>query len=308
MEIIYLKGQNVNIDEPVCSAIGFFDGLHIGHMALVDEVISVAHKYNYKKALMTFDHYPLYVLGMMQEEKVLTSMDDRIQILENKGIDYLFVIEFTKEVAALSPQLFIQRYLLNCHIQHVVCGFDFRFGGHNEGNAQTLKDCQDLQTSVVDEVLYKDEKISSSRIRYLLENGQMHDMNALLGRKYTISGLVIKGRQIGHSIGFPTANIDYGSYFLPCNGVYVVKVYIGDKVYLGMCNIGFNPTFTALDKQSLEVNILDFCQDIYGENVVVEFYEMIRSEKPFDSKDDLIKQLKTDQDYVRKYFEKTIFD
>lgn len=308
MEVIYLKGQNVDINEPVCSAIGFFDGLHIGHMALVDEVISVAHKYNYKKALMTFDHYPLFVLGMMKEEKVLTSMDDRIHILEDKGIDYLFVIEFTKEVAALSPQLFIQRYLLNCHIQHVVCGFDFRFGGHNEGNAQTLIDCQCLHTTVVDEVLYKNEKISSSRIRCLLENGQMKDMNALLGRKYTISGIVIKGRQIGRSIGFPTANIDYGAYFLPCNGVYVVKVYIDGQAYLGMCNIGFNPTFTALDKQSLEVNILDFYRDIYGRNIVVEFYEMIRSEKPFDSKDDLIKQLKTDQNYVRKYFEKTILD
>lgn len=303
MDVIYLKGQKMSIEEPICSAIGFFDGLHVGHMALVDEVIKVSQEKGYKQALMTFDHYPLYVLGKISEERYLTSMDDRIRILEEKGLDYLFVIEFTKEVAALSPEDFIQRYLIDCHVKHVVCGFDFRFGSRNLGDVKTLQQCPFLDVSIIEEVIYDGEKISSSRIRQTLEDGNISDMNELLGHPYTIRGKVIHGRRIGHSIGFPTANIDYQSYFLPCGGVYVVKTYIFGKCYLGMCNIGYNPTFTVLDKPSLEVNILDFDEDIYGQEIAVEFYCLIRKEQAFASQEDLIQQLTKDQMYVRKYFE-----
>lgn len=303
MEVIYLKGQKVNIDEPVCSAIGFFDGLHVGHMALVEEVMKVSREKGYKQALMTFDHYPLYVLGKISEERYLTSMEDRIRILEEKGLDYLFVISFTKEVAALSPEDFIQRYLIDCHVKHVVCGFDFRFGNRNLGDVKTLQSCASLDVSMIEEVIYKGEKISSSRIRQILEDGNMEDMNALLGHPYTMRGKVIHGRRIGHLIGFPTANIDYQSYFLPCGGVYAVKTYVRGQCYLGMCNIGYNPTFTVLEKSSVEVNILDFHEDIYGEEIAVEFYCLIRKEQAFATKDDLVQQLMSDQMFVRKYFE-----
>lgn len=304
MEIIYLCGRKVNIQEPVCSAIGFFDGLHIGHMALVHKVKEVAKEKNYKTALMTFDHHPLYVLGKISEEKYMTSMEDRIHILEKENIDYLFVIEFNKEVAHLSPEDFIERYLLSSHICHVVCGFDFRFGDRNKGDALTLQQCPHLDVSVVEEVIYLGEKISSTRIREILENGRLHEMNHLLGRHYCISGKVIRGRHIGHSNGFPTANVDYASYFLPQRGVYVVKFYVHKEAYMGMCNIGYNPTYKALDKLSLEVNILDFNDDIYDQDVIVEFYEMIRPEKSFSSQEELIQQLIHDKDYVRYFFQK----
>lgn len=303
METIYLKGQQLNFDEAICSAIGFFDGLHIGHMALVNKVLSVSKKMGYKSALMTFDHHPLFVLGRVQEEKYLTSMKDRQEILEKLGIDYLFVIEFTKEVAALSPQDFICKYLIQNHIQHVVCGFDFRFGNHNIGDVQTLQSCTSFQTSVIHEILYKNEKISSSRIRQCLDEGHIEEINALLGRRYCIKGTVVQGRQIGHTIGFPTANVDYQSYFLPHNGVYAVKVYVHHKWYMGMCNIGYNPTFTALKKQSLEVYILDFYENIYGEEMIVEFYTMTRLEKTFSSKDELVNQLNQDQQDIREYLQ-----
>ena len=302
MEIVYLKGQKVNMSEPVCSAIGFFDGLHLGHMALVNEVIKVGNEKGYKKALMTFDHYPLFVLGKISEEKYLTSMKDRQCILSQMDIDYLFVIEFTKATASLSPQDFIDKYLINCHIQHVVCGFDFRFGKKNAGTPETLQQQDNLDVSVIDEVIYKGEKISSTRIRNHLIDGQIDDLNELLGRQYSISGEVIQGRRIGHSIGFPTANVDYQSYILPCGGVYAVKVYIDNQEYVGMCNIGYNPTFKALDKPSLEVNIFDFDDDIYHQKIIVEFYHLIRKEKQFSSKDELIQQLNQDKDYVKQYF------
>lgn len=304
MKVIYLKEhENIQICEPIVAALGFFDGLHVGHMALVNEVERVAQEKNYRKALMTFDHYPLYVLGKIKEEHYLTSLLDRQKILEERGFDYLFVIEFTKNVSALSPDAFIQKYLINCGVRHVVCGFDFRFGCQNLGTTQTLLENKNFDTSIIDEVIYKGEKISSSRIRQHLKDGRMKDLNELLGRRYTIHGQVIHGRRIGHQLGFPTANIDYGSYFLPCGGVYAVKVYVQENCYMGMCNIGYNPTFHALKKASLEVNILDFDEDIYGQEVFVEFYELIRKEQTFPSKEALVHQLQHDCQYVRKYFE-----
>lgn len=303
MEIIYLNGQKVNIDEPVCSAVGFFDGLHKGHMALVNEVIRVAKQKHYKTALMTFDHHPLFVLGKLKEERYITTMEDRQEILEKLGIDYLLIIEFNQEVASLLPQDFIQNYIYHCHIQHIVCGFDFHFGQKNKGSYHDFEKCPYVDVSVIDEVEYQGEKISSTRIRSLLEQGQIDEMNEILGRHYRVKGRVIRGRQIGHSIGFPTANIDYNAYFLPKRGVYAVKLYWNHQDYLGMCNIGLNPTFTALDKPSLEVHIFDFHQDIYDEDVIIEFYRKMRDEVHFQKKEELILQLRKDQKQIQDFFQ-----
>ena len=148
----------------------------------------------------------------------------------------------------------------------------------------------------------KNEKISSTRIRKLLELGSLEDIPMLLGHPYCISGKVVAGRHIGHSIGFPTANVDYHSYLLPKRGVYAVRFYVGNQVYMGMCNIGYNPTFTALNHTSLEVYILDFNENIYDQKVKVEFYTMIRLETSFETKEKLIQQLTLDEKYVRLYF------
>lgn len=302
MKVIYLDKNDAQLNEAICSAIGFFDGLHLGHMALVNEVLKISQEKKLKSALMTFDHYPLYILGKITEEKSLTTMEDRIQILESLGFDYLLVIHFTRDVASLKPQDFIQQFIIQNHIVHLVCGFDFRFGHFNQGNVNTLKSCKQMEISVIDEVIYMGEKISSSRIRQCLDLGNIRQLKELLGRYYTIQGQVIKGRQIGRSIGFPTANVNFGSYYLPVNGVYIVKIYVKNQWYMGMCNIGYNPTFEALTKKSLEVYILDFDEDIYYQNVIVEFYDMIRHEKPFQNKEGLIQQLTHDQNKVREYF------
>ena len=307
MEIIYLDGQQLNMPASICSAIGFFDGLHLGHMALVDEVKRVSKQMGYKSALMTFDHHPLFVLGRITQEKYISSMEDRIEILNKEGIDYLFVIRFTKEVAALSPDAFIENYLVNLNIRHVVCGFDFRFGSRNSGSGETLiKYNPDiLKVSIIDEVIFENEKISSTRIRNCLDEGHVEELNSLLNRHYAINGHVIGGKKIGREMGFPTANIDYGSYYLPQNGVYAVKVYLDDKEYLGMCNIGYNPTFHLIDKRSLEVHIFDFDENIYDKHVSVEFYKKTRNEKKFSNKDELMNQLSSDKTTILEYFSKT---
>lgn len=307
MEVIYLDGSLYEFNEPISCAIGFFDGIHLGHRQLIDKVIEVSSQKGYRKALMTFDHYPMYVLGKVKEEHCLTTIQDRQYLLEQLGFDYLFVIQFTKDVANISPEEFIRKYITSCHIKHLVCGFDFRFGKSNQGTVDFLRQQSEFDIDVIEEVLYRGEKISSTRIRHVLEEGNIDHVTALLGRCYSIQGCVIKGRHIGHTIGFPTANIDFQSYYLPHNGVYAVKVYRRNKVYIGMCNIGYNPTFEALDKRSLEVNIFDFDEDIYGEILRVEFCHMIRLERAFASKGDLVDQLKQDKQYVINYFEKMSF-
>lgn len=307
MEVIYLDGQQLNISDAICSAIGFFDGLHLGHMALVDEVKKVSKEKGYKTALMTFDHHPLFVLGRITQEKYISSMEDRIEILSQEDIDYLFVIKFTKEIAGLSPENFIENYLVNLNIRHVVCGFDFRFGSRNSGNGDTLINYNPkiLNVSVIDEVIYKNEKISSTRIRNCLDDGRVDDLSHLLNRQYAIKGKVIGGKKIGRKMGFPTANIEYGSYYLPQNGVYAVKVYIKDQEYIGMCNIGYNPTFHLIDKRSLEVHIFEFDEDIYDKDVKVEFYIKTRNEKKFAGKDELMTQLSYDAITIKNYFKET---
>lgn len=305
MEIVYLD-ENTQFKSfgSIATAIGFFDGLHLGHMALVDKVIEVADEKGYKKALMTFDHHPLFVLGRIPKDYYLTSMEDRKEILQAKGIDFLFVIRFTREVASLCPQDFIDKYLLSLNIHHVVCGFDFRFGSRNSGNSDTLKSYRPdiLNVDVIDEVLYLNEKISSTRTRKAIEEGDMILAKHLLNRYYKITGTVIDGRKLGRKLGFPTANIAYGSYLLPSIGVYAVNVYIDSKKYLGMCNVGHNPTVGTLEKRSVEVHIIDFDEKIYNKTVEIEFIEKIRGEIRFNTKEELIEQLEKDKKSIKYKF------
>ena len=302
MEIVYLDGNNIIKDENIVSAIGFFDGLHTGHMELVNKVFEVSKEKNYKTALMTFDHHPLFVLGYNDKEEWLMSNEDRKELLESLDLDYLFIIRFTKTVAALSCDEFMQRYLYNLGIKHVVCGFDFRFGHRNSGDTDTLINSGLFDVSVISEVLYKNEKISSSRIRDELNNGHIEEVNCLLNRPYQVRGRVVQGRQIGRKIGFPTANVDYNHYHLPRSGVYGVVVEIDGMKKIGMCNIGYNPTFDSLEHTSLEVHIFDFNEDIYDKILKVYFYKFIRHEKKFNNKDELILQLSHDKNEIINYF------
>lgn len=303
MEIVYLNEQSINNLLPSCVAFGFFDGLHLGHLKLVEEVIKVAKSNNLKKGLLTFDCQPKAYLNN-QPFKYLISLDDKVKLLEEYGFDYLFVLRFNHDIAKMEPEKFILEYIIKPNIKHVVCGFDFHFGSHGKGDSKFLRENsnRNYQVTVIDKLEYAHQKISSSYLRELLANGKVELANKLLGRVYRISGKVIHGRQNGRKIGFPTANIDSGDYVLPQNGVYAVKVYYRDEVYLGMANLGYNPTFTALKQVSLEVNIFDFDEDIYDQTIVVEFFKEIRTERKFASVNDLIVQLNHDKKQILNEF------
>ena len=196
---------------------------------------------------------------------------------------------------------FINEFIVKTNIKHIICGFDFHFGKNGEGNFETLiqNEKNDYEVSVIKKQEYNHHKISSSYLKEALTNGDVELVEKLLGRYYCVSGKVVHGLKNGRKIGFPTVNIDANNYFLPKNGVYGVIIVIDGKRYLGMANLGYNPTFNVLTKVSLEVNIFDFDQDVYGKNVTVFFIKKIRYEKRFNSIDELINQLNQDSKQIK---------
>lgn len=304
MEVIYIEKGKEIIKEPCCVALGFFDGLHRGHMALMETVQSVAKQKHLKRAIMTFSDHPKSYLQQIPFQS-LTTLKDKVEIMESLNFDYMFVIPFTTEIAKYHPKQFIEEYICKLQMKHIVCGFDYHFGYHGGGNIESLQKYSYLgyQISIIDKLEDAGKKISSTYIRELLNEGKVQKANTYLGREYKISGEVIYGRQIGRTqLGYATANVAYKEYVLPKRGVYGSRVIVDDKEYIGMTNIGYNPTFGDLKKPSLEVHIFDFDENIYGKTISVYFSKHIRNEKKFSSKEDLIKQLENDQKIIREYF------
>ena len=242
--------------------------MHLGHQKLVEKVIEVANKKNLKKALLTFDQHPKSYLANVSF-KELMSLDDKAMFLEEYGFDYLFVLKFDFELASMRALDFINEFIVKTNIKHIICGFDFHFGKNGEGNFETLiqNEKNNYEVSVIKKQEYNHHKISSSYLKEALTNGNVELVEKLLGRYYCVSGKVVHGLKNGRKIGFPTVNIDANNYFLPKNGVYGVIIVIDGKRYLGMANLGYNPTFNVLTKVSLEVNIFDFDQDVYGAEI-----------------------------------------
>lgn len=299
MEIIKLnKNTRCHVDD--CAvAIGYFDGLHLGHMQLICKVIDICTSSNLKKGFMTFDKHPNVIFGQSDFQYLMT-IEEKQNIVEKLGFDYFFIIEFNSEVAQCRPEKFIDDYIVKNNIKHVVCGFDFSFGDKGEGHVDTLKfmanDRYKVDMIEKYEVDYK--KVSSSLIRKYIHHGDIEKANQLLNRPYRITGHVIHGRKNGHKIGFPTANVEVGQYVVLKRGVYAVYITVNGKKYKGMANIGVNPTFGSLDKISLEVHIFEFDLDIYGEIVDVDFIEHIRNELHFKTIEQLVEQLNKDKKYI----------
>lgn len=299
MEVRYV--EDVNIKEPLSLAIGFFDGMHVGHMSLIKEVLK--YRKDSKTAVMSFDIHPLTVLKGEKRRSIIT-LEEKKELLEKQGIDYLFLIHFTKDVAKLSAKEFISQYLNKLPIKRLICGYDFHFGNHNEGSIEDLKN-QSFSLAVMPPVMYDaSEKVSSTLIKKLLDDGNIETVNKLLLEPYRVKGQVIHGKQRGRLIGFPTLNVDYRLKYLPRAGVYGTIVKIHDEYYIGMANIGTNPTFNDIHHVSLEVNVFDFNEDVYDQEVDIIFYIYKREESIFDGLEGLKKQLKEDKDFLKESMKK----
>ncbi|GKU82518.1 riboflavin biosynthesis protein RibF [Niallia sp. NCCP-28] len=289
-------------------ALGYFDGVHLGHQKVIGKAKEIAEKKGWKSGVMTFAPHPSEVLGDAKPIALLTSYQTKIEQMEKLGIDYIFIIHFTKDFANLLPQQFVDQCLINLNVQHVVAGFDYTYGKMAKGTAETLKEQSRnaFETTIIKKETYHGEKVSSTLIRTYIQKGEMDKVPSLLGRFYISEGIVIHGDKRGRTIGFPTANIESDSnLLLPPQGVYAVKVKVGNVWHNGVCNVGTKPTFKKDNKrQSIEVHIFDFKGEIYGEKVVVEWHIRLRSEQKFAGIEELVNQIQKDKQQALEYFHK----
>lgn len=291
MKIKTLNGTK--IDKNTVAAIGFFDGVHLAHKELINKTIEIGNQHNLKKAVITFDVHPKSILFDL-DYFYLTPLERKIEIFSEFDIDYIYVIEFSKQKASMKPQDFIEYYLKDIHT--LVCGFDFKFGVRGSGNVDHLQADQRFETVVVKEVTYEGYKVGSTHIRDLIQSGQVENVVEVLGDYYSIKGEVIHGAKKGRLIGYPTANVDTNDYLIPKKGVYVTRTKVGDTWYDSMSSIGHNPTLNCRVDLSVESNIFDFNQEIYGQIIEVQFIKRLRDEIKFTDVNALIKKI--DQDKV----------
>ncbi|WP_281197931.1 bifunctional riboflavin kinase/FAD synthetase [Staphylococcus schleiferi] len=313
IEITHPIQPNQYIQEDIALALGFFDGLHRGHQALLEQLEATAKEKGLKKAVMTFDPHPSVVLNPKQKRTTyLTPLDDKVALLGEYDIDYCLVVNFSSRFAEVSPDEFVQSYLVKNHARAIIAGFDFTFGKYGKGNMAMMQEYQSqFECITVGKKELNDEKISTTAIRNALKSGDLARANEQLGYRYRIKGTVVQGEKRGRTIGFPTANIEPSDdYVLPTKGVYAVSLVIGskEKVYRGVCNIGVKPTFHEdLPQVVIEVNIFDFEENIYGERVTIYWHHFIRPELKFDGIDPLVAQMNQDKERA-KYLLAVDFD
>jgi len=298
--------QDFKSSEKTIVTLGTFDGMHIGHRAILNKLKLQKNNPGYKTLVLTFFPHPRMVLKTDHKILLLNTIEERIQLIKDFGIDYLVVQEFTQDFANLSAEEFVKNVLVDqFNIAKIVIGYDHHFGKNRSANIHDLMefgkkyhfDVEQISAEELDHV-----SISSTKIRKALTEGNVSLAKDYLGYPYMISGKVVKGKQLGRTIGFPTANIQIAEDYklVPAIGVYVVGVTVREKEYYGMLSIGTNPTVGGLEK-TIEVHIFDFNEDLYNDKITVHFLTKIREEQKFASLDLLIEALKEDEQFSKEY-------
>ena len=283
--------------------LGNFDGLHLGHQELIRKIIQRAEETASLSMVVTFRPHPLKILAPEKCPPLISIYEEKIRLLEQLGIDVLVKIPFSLDFAAMEPRDFVKDILCGLlGAKEIFVGYNYRFGKGRKGDIRLLRELGEEFGFVVreiEQVSLNGEVISSTRIRQLLKNGDVGDAAKFLGRPYALCGIVVKGDGRGRGLGFPTANIASRHAIIPSNGVYAVKLFVRDKYYNGVVNIGMRPTFDA-SSLAIEVHIFDFDEDIYGEEITVSFMRKIREEKKFGSAEALINQISADIEIAKE--------
>lgn len=284
-------------------ALGSFDGLHKGHLSLINKCILEAKNLNAKSMIYTFKNHPLSTINKEMVPKLLITNEDKIKLIRSLKVDYLNLVPFTKEFMKITPEVFLEKMVSYYNVAAIVVGYNYRFGYKNLGDLDLLEKLSikyGYKLFVIEKVVENGETVSSSKIRHLIEEGYISEARRLLTRPYALKGKIIRGRQIGRTMNFPTINLNYNKkYVLPKGGVYYTNVEFNNKLYRGISNIGYNPTVKG-KKLSIETHILNFNEDIYDKQVKIYFIDRIRDEKKFDSIEDLKNQLEFDKKYAIK--------
>jgi riboflavin kinase / FMN adenylyltransferase len=303
---------SVTKDENTVLTLGTFDGIHLGHKKIIENVIKKASDYNARNFLVTFYPHPRNVLSKNNSIKILSTFREKAAVLENLGIENLLIIEFTNEFSKISAERFIKEYIVDrIGIKEIVIGYDHHFGKGRSGNIETLKKIgkeSGFKVTPVDEVKFEDQTISSTKIRNELISGNINLANSMLGRYYSFSGTVVYGDKRGRSLGFPTANIelDDSDKLLPALGIYAVEFFTGAGKYYGLLSVGRRPTFYDAGNIVPEVYIFDFDKDIYNEYVTVNIVERIRGEEKFPTAEALVVQMKKDKEIGSEILSKLV--
>jgi len=280
--------------------LGTFDGVHIGHKKILERITQNTENGKYESLVLTFFPHPRMVLQEKSEIKLLNTISEKIKLLEQTGIENLIIHPFDETFSRLTAEEFVHSILVDqFHIQKIIIGHDHRFGRNRTANIDDLIAFGKEYGFEVEQISaqeIQDVSVSSTKIRKALNEGNMNLANDYLGYNFFLTGEVVKGKQLGRTIGFPTANIQIKEDYklIPKNGVYVVKAIINQKEVFGMMNIGFNPTVNG-QKQTIEVHLFDFDADIYGEKIEVYLLHYLREEQKFGSVDLLKEQLNLDK-------------
>ncbi len=296
---------------PVSLTLGTFDGVHLGHRRIIERTVTTARDNGGRAVLMTFDPHPREVIGRKGEPTyLLTSVEERLSLLKDTGLDSCIVMPFTRDLSVLDASTFFQEYIVRrLHATQVVVGVDHAFGKGRAGNAEALQSLgrsQGVGVTVVSELLMNGVKVSSTAIRNAIGRGDVAQARDFLGRPYSLSGVVVRGDGLGTKLGFPTANFELRepNKLLPSNGVYIVHAECNGQRYDGIMNIGRRPTVSEQMHISLEVHIFTFSGDLYGMHLRVELLERLREEIRFDSPQQLTAQIQSDVDIARAYFKR----
>jgi riboflavin kinase/FMN adenylyltransferase len=304
-EIVFLKDVE-RVPNSVIT-VGTFDGVHAGHRTIMDTVAEKAKERDARSVIVTFDPHPRNIINPGDAGiKLLTTLQERSEILEELGIDTMVVIPFDRDFSLMSSEEFIRDIIFDkIGVSEFVIGYDHHFGRNREGTIETIKRLGKelgFDAYVVSKQEVGDQTVSSTAIRNAIsEDGNVEQAAKFLQRPYRLNGTVVHGDKRGKEIGFPTANIkpEHPEKIIPKDGVYAVKVRINGNWYDGMMNIGTRPTFDGKE-QTLEVNLFDFDENIYGKEIQVRFFNRIRDEKKFDGVEALVKQLKDDEKRARE--------
>lgn len=291
--------------KPLVLSIGMFDGVHKGHQSILKELKTIAQNKNLETGILTFWPHPRLVLNPNDDLKLLNTLSEKSDLLEQFGVQNLFLKTFDEGFRNLSGEDFIKQVLVDqLNVKHLVVGYDHTFGKNRSGNYKLLEDLSESYGFEVEEMNalnIHNHIVSSTKIRKALTEGNIEEANQLLGYDYPLSGKVVHGKKLGRTIGFPTANIEVDEHkLLPKKGAYIVNVLVDNIEYKGMLSIGTNPTVNG-ENLSVEVNILDFNEDIYDKEITVKFKSFLHDEIKFESLEKLIDRLKEDEELTRIY-------
>jgi riboflavin kinase / FMN adenylyltransferase len=307
---VYRDIADVKRDEKTVLTIGTYDGLHMAHRQIVNEVIEISRSTGGRSFIVTFEPHPQEVLkNKTPDIKLLTSLEEKLRLLEAAGVENVLVIKFTEGFSKTPPKEFFEKYIYGgIGVSDIVIGYDHLFGRNREGDIDTLKSLSGeygFKVHRVEEIDVDGKPVSSTRIRHALAEGKVEEANKLLGYEFGFDGIVVEGDKIGRSIGYPTVNLKpmKENKVMPNEGIYCVSVIHNGKKYFGMMYHGFRPTLSEGIKRALEVHIFDFDKMIYGDKITIGFLKRLRSDKKFNSKEALIAQIDKDKEESLKFLQ-----